>query len=35
MLQTPVLNVSSVFPDGCYKYVYFDVAYVSHACCKL
>jgi hypothetical protein len=34
MLQTSISNVSSVFSDACWKYVYLDVIYVSHICCK-
>jgi hypothetical protein len=34
MLQAFVPNVSSAFPDVYNKCAYFDVAYVSHICCK-
>jgi hypothetical protein len=34
MLQASTPNVSYVFPDVCCKYVYLDVVYVSHICCK-
>jgi hypothetical protein len=34
MLQASVPNVSSFFSDVCCKFVYLDVAYVSHVCCK-
>jgi hypothetical protein len=34
VLQASVPNVSSVFLDIHYKCIYFDVAYVSHICCK-
>jgi hypothetical protein len=33
MLQRSVTNVSFVFLDVCHKFVYLDVAYVSHICC--
>jgi hypothetical protein len=34
MLQTFVLDISSVFSNVCCKYVYLDGAYVLHNCCK-
>jgi hypothetical protein len=35
MLQVSVSNVSSVFSDVYCKFIYLDVAYVSHICCNL
>jgi hypothetical protein len=34
MFLVTVPNVSSVFSDVCCKFVYLDIAYVSHICCK-
>jgi hypothetical protein len=29
-----LFSMFHLFLDVCYKYVYLDVAYVSHVCCK-